>query len=78
MIFVESQERMRQTAFFLDSIDHMPSKQLLKQAGFTEKDITQNDYAIHANRGILILFRNFYRTDVSKSISKENKKVRTI
>ena len=53
MIFVESQERMRQTAFFLDSIDHMPSKRLLKQAGFTEKDITQNDYVMHANRGIL-------------------------
>lgn len=51
---------MRQTAFFLDSIDHMPSKQLLKQAGFTEKDITQNDYAMHANRGILILFINTF------------------
>ena len=51
---------MRQTAFFLDSIDHMPSKQLLKQAGFTEKDITQNDYAMHANRGILILFINIF------------------
>ena len=35
---------MRKTAFFVENIDHLPSKELLRQAGFTEQDINQDIY----------------------------------
>ena len=46
---------MRKTAFFVDNIDHMPSKQLLKEAGFTDQDINQEVFFSDNNHNGIIL-----------------------
>ena len=42
---------MRKTAFFMENIDHLPSKELLMQAGFTEQDINQEVYIGRKSQG---------------------------
>lgn len=49
---------MRKTAFFMENIDHLPSKELLMQAGFTEQDINQEIFIgrkSHGNSSLLLV-----------------------
>ena len=43
---------MRKTAFFVENIDHLPSKELLMQAGFTEQDINQDIHVERKGKGL--------------------------
>ena len=51
---------MRKTAKFMDSIDHLPSKQLLKQAGFTDQDINQEVNFGRRKKGNFLLYPYLY------------------